>query len=52
MPPNVVCENGVCTIRKPDTPGDGPTTEEKIARAKELVQQKNKQKELEEKEVS
>ncbi|XP_019870439.1 UBX domain-containing protein 4 isoform X2 [Aethina tumida] len=50
MPPNVVCENGVCTIRKPDTPGDGPTTEEKIARAKELVQQKNKQKELEEKE--
>lgn len=63
-PSNVVCENGVCTIQKPSEPvnqasistpeGDQSTVsaEEKIERAKKLLEAKRLEKELEEKEVS
>ncbi|CAH0552126.1 unnamed protein product [Brassicogethes aeneus] len=48
MPANVVCENGVCTIKREEP--SSPSAEEKLARAKELLLEKQKQKEIEEKE--
>ncbi|KAF7279781.1 hypothetical protein GWI33_006741 [Rhynchophorus ferrugineus] len=60
-PDNVVCENGVCTIKKDTQPsapststegeGSAPTTEEKIEKAKQLLEAKRLEKEKEEKET-
>lgn len=62
---NVVCENGVCKIISKDEIQDSEassssangeikelTPEEKVQRAKELIEEKKKEKEMEEKEVS
>ncbi|XP_076268842.1 UBX domain-containing protein 4-like isoform X3 [Rhynchophorus ferrugineus] len=61
-PDNVVCENGVCTIKKDTQPsapststegeGSAPTTEEKIEKAKQLLEAKRLEKEKEEKEAT
>lgn len=60
-PANVVCENGVCTIKKDPQPsapststeGDGLALyhEEKLEKAKQLLEAKRLEKEKEEKEV-
>lgn len=54
---NIVCENGVCRIRSDPDNTSAPeenkvlTTEEKVDRAKELLQKKKEEKEREEREV-
>lgn len=56
---NVVCENGVCrksgnsgdTSTSPEEKSTSLTAEEKVERAKELLQKKKEEKEREEKEV-